>query len=61
MRQLVYVATLCAAVAAYAVQTAQAEPLSGAARFHAQGEHGAATGQRAFVADGNGRVAAVIG
>lgn len=58
MRQLTYVAILCAAVAAYAVQTARAEPLSAAARFDAHGQHAAAVGQRAFVADGNGRVVA---
>ena len=32
MRQLAYVTTLCVAVAAFAVQTAQAEPLSAAGR-----------------------------
>ena len=58
MRQLAYVATLCAALAAYAVQTAQAEPLSAAGRFKVQGEHAAAAGQRGLVADGNGQVAA---
>jgi hypothetical protein len=58
MRQLAYAAILCAAVAAYAVQTVQAEPLSAAGRFNVHGEHAAAAGQRAVVADGNRHVAA---
>jgi hypothetical protein len=58
MRYTVYLAILCVAVAAYAVQTAQAEPLAAGARFNARGEHAAAAGQRGLVADGNGGVAA---